>query len=81
MIFLDKLGKVLEKLKEKNIRAELDDSSNTIGKKIREAELLKIPYMLIIGEREEKAKKVAIRQYGKGDLGSKSLEKFLQILK
>jgi threonyl-tRNA synthetase len=69
---------VLKKLKNKNIRSEMDNSTNTIGKKIREAELLKIPYLIIIGEREEKAKKIAIRKYGKGDLGTQTLDQFLK---
>ncbi len=73
-------NKVFEKLQAANIRAEIDSSSNTIGKKIREAELLKIPYMIILGEREQKAKKIAVRKYGEGNLGTQTLDKFLKNL-
>ncbi|MFH1749535.1 MAG: His/Gly/Thr/Pro-type tRNA ligase C-terminal domain-containing protein, partial [bacterium] len=73
--------KIQKKLLNENIRVELDTSANTMGKKIREAELLKIPYMLIIGKREQKAQKVSIRKYGEGDLGSKTLDQFLKLLK
>ncbi len=68
-------------MKNKNIRAELDLRNESIGKKIREAELQKIPYLLVIGEKEEAAKKVAVRERGKGDLGQKTLEEFLAIAK
>lgn len=57
------------------IRVEVDDRSESVGKKIREAEMQKIPYMLVVGEKEAKAKTVAIRSHGK-DLGSMKLEKF-----
>jgi len=70
--------KVVDKLKSQNIRVEIDNSANTIGKKIREAELLKIPFMLIIGEREQTAKKVAVRKFGEGDLGTQSINQFLK---
>ncbi len=73
--------KIQKKLLNENIRVELDTSANTIGKKIREAEMLKIPYMLITGEREQKAEKVSVRKYGEGDLGSKTLDQFLKLLK
>ncbi len=59
------------------IRAELKDSSDTIGKKIREGELHKVPYLLIVGDKEVKAKSVAVRKTGKGDLGAMKLKKFI----
>jgi threonyl-tRNA synthetase len=71
----------LEKLKKKNIRAELDSRNETIAKKIREAELQKIPYILVVGEEEVKSKKVSVRERGKGDIGQKTLEEFLKIAK
>lgn len=59
------------------IRAELKDSNDTIGKKIREGELHKVPYLLIVGDKEVKAKSVAVRKIGKGDLGAVKLKKFI----
>lgn len=74
-------GKILEELKNKEIRAELDERNETISKKIREAELQKIPYLLIIGEKEAVAKKIAVRERGKGDIGQKTIEEFWEIIK
>ena len=59
------------------IRAELDDRSEKIGKKIRDTEVAKVPYMLVVGEKEMNEGKVAIRRQGKGDLGVKSIEDFI----
>ena len=58
------------------IRVEINNANETIGKRIREAELLKIPYTLVVGSKEEKAGTVAIRMRGKGDLGSQSFDEF-----
>ena len=59
------------------IRVELKDSNDTIGKKIREGEMRKIPYLLIVGDKEVKAKSVAVRKAGKGDLGAMKLKQFI----
>lgn len=59
-------------------RAELKDENETIGKKIREGEMQKIPYLLIVGDKEIKSKSVAIRKTGKGDLGAIKFKKFLE---
>ena len=72
---------ILKKLKENNIRAEIDLRNESIGKKIREAEMQKIPYLLIIGEKEAEAKKIAVRERGKGDLGAHTIEEFLSLAK
>ncbi len=72
--------KILKELKEKNIRAEIDDSSDTLSKKIRNAELEKIPYLIILGEKEEKEKKLAIRKRKVGDLGKMNLNSFLNLI-
>ena len=64
-------------LKEKNMRVELDSRNESIGKKIREGEMQKIPYLLVLGEKEEKENKIAVRERGKGDKGSMVLESFL----
>jgi threonyl-tRNA synthetase len=71
---------ILKQLKENGIRAELDDRAESVGKKIREAEIEKVPYMLIIGEKEMKAKSVSIRGRNQKDLGSMKLDKFIKNL-
>lgn len=71
---------IIQKLKSE-YRVVIDGRNETIGKKIREAELQKIPYILIIGEKEIKAKTVAVRERGKGDQGQLPLDKFLDMIK
>ena len=68
---------VTETLKEAGIRAEADLRNEKIGYKIRSAEMMKIPYMLIVGAREEASGNVAVRRHGEGDLGTEPLEAFL----
>lgn len=68
-------------LLENGVRAEMDERNEKIGKKIRDAELAKIPYMLIIGEKEMTENKVSLRVQGKGDAGQQSPEEFLQKIK
>ncbi|HUS59900.1 MAG TPA: threonine--tRNA ligase [Nevskiaceae bacterium] len=70
--------KILEELKKQEIRAELNDKNDTTSAKIREAELQKIPYILVVGDKEVKAKTVNVRMRGEKVLGSMSLSKFLQ---
>ncbi len=79
--FLPYAQSILDKLKKADIRAELDDRSEKIGKKIRDTEVAKVPYMLIIGEKEVNDNKVAVRRQGKGDLGSVDAEEFLSSIK
>jgi threonyl-tRNA synthetase len=69
---------VTQALKKAGIRAEMDDRNEKIGKKIRDTELLKVPYMLIIGEKEVNEGKVSVRRQGKGDLGAISIEEFIE---
>lgn len=75
--FIDYAKDVADKLKKSDIRAEVDDRNEKIGKKIRDTELMKIPYMLVVGEKEMNENKVAIRRQGKGDLGVKTVEEFI----
>ncbi|MBL7747293.1 MAG: threonine--tRNA ligase [Chitinophagaceae bacterium] len=75
--FLDYAKSVSDKLKKADIRSEVDDRNEKIGKKIRDTELLKVPYMLVVGEKEMTENKVAVRRQGKGDLGVKDVEQFL----
>ena len=67
-------------LKEKGFRVEVDLRNEKIGYKIREAEVKKINYMLIIGKREEENKNVSVRKHGKGDLGSMDIDDFIKML-
>ncbi len=60
------------------VRVDIDDRSESIGKRIREAELQKIPFMLVVGDREVEEDVVAVRRHGQGDLGSEALEAFAQ---
>ena len=72
--------KVLEFLNNYDIRGLVDDRNEKIGKKIRDAELAKVPYMLIVGEKEEAENMVSVRKQGEGDLGSIALEEFAKII-
>ncbi len=72
---------VLTLLENHEIRALIDNRSETIGKKIREAEMNKTPYMIIIGEQEEKENKISVRQHGGEDLGTISVDEFAEIIK
>lgn len=69
--------KVLSLLKNNEIRATFDDRSETTGKKIREAELDKVPFMVIIGEKEEEYNSISIRKHGGEDLGTMRVEEFV----
>lgn len=73
--------KVLTLLENHEIRALVDNRNETIGKKIREAEMKKTPYMIIIGENEEKENMISVRQYGGEDLGTISVDTFSEIVK
>jgi threonyl-tRNA synthetase len=64
-------------LKNADIRVDVDDRNEKIGKKIRDTELAKVPYMLVVGEKEMNENKVAVRRQGKGDLGAKGIEEFI----
>ena len=72
--------KVLHLLENDEIRALVDNRNETIGKKIREAEMQKFPYMIIIGEKEEDENKITVRQHGGEDLGLISIEDFSKII-
>lgn len=73
--------KVLNLLENNEIRALVDHRSETMGKKIRDAEMQKIPYMIIVGENEENENKISVRQHGGEDLGMISVEEFSNLVK
>ena len=72
--------KVLNSLENHEIRALIDNRNETVGKKIREAELKKIPFMLIVGESEEAGQTIAVRKHGGEDLGSISITEFSDLV-
>ncbi|RUA31997.1 MAG: threonine--tRNA ligase [Bacteroidetes bacterium] len=72
--------KVLELLNNSDIRAQIDDRSEKTGRKIRDAEMQRVPYMLIVGEKEETDSKVSFRKQGSGDQGSVSIDEFIEMI-
>ncbi|MCH8904752.1 MAG: threonine--tRNA ligase [Bacteroidetes bacterium] len=77
--FHDYAVKVLNLLKNDDIKVTIDDRNEKIGKKIREAEVKKIPIMLIVGEKEQSTEEVAVRLHGKGDQGSLTMSSFKEL--
>lgn len=75
--FIDYAKTILHAMKKADIRAEIDDRNEKIGKKIRDTELMKVPYMLVIGEKEMSEQKASVRKHGKGDLGAKPVQEFI----
>ena len=73
--------KVLNILENHEIRAHLDDRNETVGKKIRESEIKKIPFMIVVGENEAKNDTISIRRHHGDDLGEMKIEKFIDIIK
>jgi threonyl-tRNA synthetase len=69
--------KVLDLLKQSDIRGFLDDRNEKIGRKIRDAEVNKVPFMLLVGEKEAAENKVAVRKHGEGDKGVMDLGEFM----
>lgn len=70
--------KIVEFLKESNLRVELKDENETVSKKIRDGEIQKIPYLLVVGDKEMKSKSVRVRQRKIGDLGQMKISRFLK---
>jgi threonyl-tRNA synthetase len=69
--------KVFQELSESDIRGFLDNRDEKIGRKIRDAEVSKVPFMLILGEKEQETGTVSIRRHGQGDVGSMALDEFI----
>lgn len=78
---MDYAQQVFTTLKKAGVRVEVDDRSEKIGKKIRDTELMKVPYMLVIGEKEMNEGQLSVRRQGKGDLGTVSLNSFVESIK
>lgn len=75
--FMDYAKDLADQLRKADIRCEVDDRNEKIGKKIRDTELMRVPYMLVVGEKEMNEGKVAVRRQGKGDLGVKTVAEFM----
>ncbi len=76
----DYASKVVDALKEHNIRALLDERSEKVGAKIRDAELLKVPYMFIVGAKEVESQAVSVRKHGVGDVGTMTIQEAIDFL-
>ena len=74
----DYAKQIQKELKKNDIRVEIKNENETLGKKIRGAEMQKIPYLLIVGDKEIEAKSVSIRERGKGDTGQMPIENFIE---
>ncbi|MEI6062082.1 MAG: His/Gly/Thr/Pro-type tRNA ligase C-terminal domain-containing protein, partial [Bacteroidota bacterium] len=72
--------KVAQVLDNSEIRALVDERNEKTGKKIRDAELMKVPYMLIVGEKEEIDGTVSVRKHGQGDMGTYGLNDFITLI-
>jgi threonyl-tRNA synthetase len=75
--FMDYAKDLVDQLRKADIRCEVDDRNEKIGKKIRDTELMRVPYMLVVGEKEMNEGKVAVRRQGKGDMGVKTVAEFM----
>lgn len=78
---LDYGGQVKQRLEEAGIRVELDERNEKIGYKIRDAQVQKVPYMLIVGDKEASENTVSVRVREKGDIGQKTIESFIEEVK
>ena len=78
--FVEYANEVKNILAEKNIRVDVDDRSEKIGYKIREAQMMKVPYMLVVGEKEVESKSVSVRRRGEGDIGTFLVNEFVDII-
>ncbi len=76
----DYAKKVLDLLKNYDIRGQIDDRNEKIGRKIRDNELKKIPYLLVLGEKEAETDTLSVRKQGQGDLGTMSVEEFAAVI-
>ncbi len=79
--YSDYASTVFDGLKQQDIRGLIDNRDEKIGRKIRDAEVKKIPFMIIVGEKEQEENKISIRRHGEGDLGAMELESFVALFK
>ena len=76
--FTDYANEIKSKLVEKDFRVDVDSRSEKIGYKIREAQLMKVPYMIVVGEKEQENGTVSVRRRGEGDIGAMKLDEFIE---
>ena len=79
--FMEYATDIQRQLRKAGVRVEIDDRSEKIGKKIRDTELMKVPYMLVVGEKEVIENKLAVRRQGKGDMGAIAVADFIGMIK
>lgn len=79
--YADYAKNISNSLNNYDIRGLIDNRDEKIGKKIRDAEVKKIPFMLIVGEKESEEGLVSVRKHGEGDLGAMSMEAFAELIK
>ncbi len=79
--FLPYAQTLSKSLKNADIRVAVDDRNEKIGKKIRDTETAKVPYMLVVGEKEINENKISVRRQGKGDLGQRNIDEFINEIK
>ena len=79
--YLEVCQKLQQQLADHDIRATVDERNEKVGRKIRDAELTKIPFMLVVGEKEAADGTLAVREHGQGDLGSLTTEAFARLIK
>ena len=77
----DYAEEVAKQLNLSDVRTQIDDRNEKIGRKIRDNELKRIPYLLIVGEKEAEEKKVSVRAQGEGDKGQMTIEEFINFMK
>ena len=78
--FMDYAVSVKNQLGKAGVRVEIDDRKEKIGKKIRDTELMKVPYMLVVGEKETNEQKLSVRRQGKGDMGVFDVQAFIDLV-
>lgn len=78
--YIDYAEEIQRGLEKEEIRCEMDKRAEKIGYKIRAAQMERVPYMLVVGEREAKSKEISVRKREEGDLGSMSFHQLLEIL-
>jgi threonyl-tRNA synthetase len=78
--FIPYCKEVEQRLRKAGVRVEIDERNEKIGKKIREAELGRVPYMAVVGEKEMNENKLSLRRQGKGDIGAQSVEEFINFI-
>ena len=69
-------ARVARELRDVGVRTEVDDRAESVGRKIRDGELRKVPYLLVVGDREEESGEVSVRRHGEGDRGGSSIGDF-----